>query len=134
MSFSYPPSDIPKIKPEIKKRWIEALRSGEYEQAIGVLRKTDGVGRQRYCCLGVLCDVVKFDDALLGTFTNVERPRWSAVTNRFGDHATDPPEIVDRYVTSGPYQDWTALMERNDGDGGKPQSFAQIANLIERHG
>jgi len=37
---------------EIKKLWLEALRSGEYKQAQGLL--TDGEG---FCCLGVLCDI-----------------------------------------------------------------------------
>ncbi len=37
----------------IKNKWIEALKSGEYKQGTGRLRKTDN----RYCCLGVLCDV-----------------------------------------------------------------------------
>ena len=39
---------------EIKARWVEALRSGNYEQGRYNLRRSD-----RYCCLGVLCDVVK---------------------------------------------------------------------------
>jgi hypothetical protein len=34
---------------QIKQRWIEALRSGEYEQTQGRLRDETG-----YCCLGVL--------------------------------------------------------------------------------
>lgn len=36
----------------IKERWIESLRSGEYEQTQGRLRDETG-----YCCLGVLCDL-----------------------------------------------------------------------------
>jgi hypothetical protein len=42
------------MKAELKQKWIEALRSGEYRQGKGVLR--DSV--DRFCCLGVLCDVV----------------------------------------------------------------------------
>ena len=41
--------------PAIKKRWIEALRSGKYKQADGRLH--DG---KKFCCLGVLYDV-EFD-------------------------------------------------------------------------
>lgn len=40
------------MKPEIKKRWVEALRSGKYPQAKAALRNKYG-----YCCLGVLCDL-----------------------------------------------------------------------------
>jgi len=37
---------------KIKTRWIEALRSGRYEQTVGLLR-----GRYGFCALGVLCDI-----------------------------------------------------------------------------
>jgi hypothetical protein len=38
---------------EIKTKWVEALRSGNYKQTKAGLRKGDN-----FCCLGVLCDVV----------------------------------------------------------------------------
>lgn len=38
---------------EIKARWVTALRSGEYKQGIGMLRRENG----DFCCLGVLCDL-----------------------------------------------------------------------------
>ncbi len=40
----------------IKKIWLKALRSGEYEQTTTRLcrPRSDGVG---FCCLGVLCDL-----------------------------------------------------------------------------
>lgn len=37
---------------DIKKIWVDALRSGEYAQGDG--RLYDG---ESYCCLGVLCDI-----------------------------------------------------------------------------
>lgn len=37
---------------EVKKKWVDALRSGEYRQGEGFLLKGDN-----YCCLGVLCDL-----------------------------------------------------------------------------
>lgn len=41
---------------EIKKEWIAALKSGEYEQGTGLLHyeQDDEI---KYCCLGVLCDL-----------------------------------------------------------------------------
>lgn len=38
---------------DIKKRWVEALRSGEYKQGFTVLHEGNG----GFCCLGVLCDI-----------------------------------------------------------------------------
>lgn len=37
---------------EVKKLWVDALRSGEYQQGKGSLRNDN-----KYCCLGVLCDL-----------------------------------------------------------------------------
>ena len=40
----------------VKQKWVAALRSGEYKQAGGRLRKGDC-----YCCLGVLTDLYDKD-------------------------------------------------------------------------
>ena len=37
----------------LKKKWLCALRYGNYEQTKGRLRNDDG-----FCCLGVLCDLI----------------------------------------------------------------------------
>jgi hypothetical protein len=42
------------VKADVKKEWVAALRSGEFEQAKGSLRDDDG-----YCCLGVLCELYR---------------------------------------------------------------------------
>jgi hypothetical protein len=42
------------MNPEVKAAWVEALRSGDYGQAQGVLHE---VTTDTYCCLGVLCDI-----------------------------------------------------------------------------
>lgn len=41
---------------EVKQQWLEALRSGEYKQGQEQLHKTGPEG-DRFCCLGVLCDL-----------------------------------------------------------------------------
>lgn len=40
------------MKPEWKRKWVKALRSGEYKQGHWQLKNRD-----EYCCLGVLCDI-----------------------------------------------------------------------------
>lgn len=42
-----------KMNPEIKARWVEALRSGKYQQGAHRLRNQYDL----FCCLGVLCDL-----------------------------------------------------------------------------
>lgn len=41
---------------EVRKLWVEALESGKYKQGKMRLKRTDA-GEDRYCCLGVLCDL-----------------------------------------------------------------------------
>lgn len=41
-----------RMDPEVKARWVAALRSGEYKQIKGALKREGG-----HCCLGVLCDL-----------------------------------------------------------------------------
>ena len=41
-----------RMNKEVKKIWLDALKSGKYKQSKGRLRRGDG-----YCCLGVLCDL-----------------------------------------------------------------------------
>jgi hypothetical protein len=48
------------MTPELKEKWIKALRSGEYTQGRGALRSTTKNGTC-YCCLGVLADIVDHD-------------------------------------------------------------------------
>jgi len=40
------------MSPELKAKWIEALRSGKYKQGISYLH-----AGERYCCLGVLYEL-----------------------------------------------------------------------------
>jgi hypothetical protein len=44
----------------IMKRWVTALRSGDYQQSRGALRSTTADDKElgnNFCCLGVLCDL-----------------------------------------------------------------------------
>lgn len=46
-----------KMNKELKDKWLQALRSGEYLQGEHRLATVEG-DEVRYCCLGVLCEVV----------------------------------------------------------------------------
>lgn len=56
-----------KMNPEIKEKWLAALRSGDYKQGQSKLRRilpklfkrTGGndLTDERYCCLGILCEL-----------------------------------------------------------------------------
>jgi hypothetical protein len=57
-----------RMNPEIKSKWLAALRSGQYEQARGglqrILYRDNETGHIDcgYCCLGVLCDLAAQED------------------------------------------------------------------------
>lgn len=39
------------------KKWVKALRSGQFKQGIGTLKQFNSDGQAQYCCLGVLCEL-----------------------------------------------------------------------------
>lgn len=45
-----------RMNPEIKAKWVAALRSGEYTQGTCFL-KQESDHPHAFCCLGVLCDI-----------------------------------------------------------------------------
>lgn len=131
---------LPKLKPAIKKRWLKALRSGEYKQTTEVLRSTDAAGVPiGYCCLGVLADVVRKDKAL-----QLEWTRNGREGSKIDDSATAFGDNILAYIVAEPDvvadADFSSLVRRNDGgindrtgEAFTPQNFRQIANLIETH-
>lgn len=53
------------MKKDVAEKWVAALRSGEYKQGRGTLRKELSLGTTtRHCCLGVLCEVVDPENVL----------------------------------------------------------------------
>lgn len=50
-------SNIGKIDPKLKEKWVKALKSGKYIQTQGSLKEEDVHGTASYCCLGVLAQV-----------------------------------------------------------------------------
>ncbi len=59
---------------KLKKKWVQALRSGKYEQARSflVVNRT-GDFKPQFCCLGVLCDINNMTSVHKNGFTKVLR-------------------------------------------------------------
>lgn len=127
----------------IKTQWLEALRSGEYQQGRGELATMDANGKKTHCCLGVLCElavkagiVQKTDGtwnegSLSFLFDNSNAVLPTLVKNWAGllDHN---PGIVGIQTPRG-YKEFS-LAELNDGSKPyelEPYNFTQIANIIE---
>jgi hypothetical protein len=113
------------MNPQIKQKWVDALRSGDYKQTQHRLHNEYG-----FCCLGVLCD-------LYGKENNVEWEinedsgkymfqdkvgvlpfsviKWSGIAD------SGPPGNDQMYIGT--------LAALNDGG----STFNEIADLIEEH-
>lgn len=114
------------MNPDVKAQWVAALRSGEYQQTTGALRRpTPEVGQLAFCCLGVLCDISgigQWSDAFYaGDGGTLPDP----VSAWAGIGVTDPVVRLDSGRT-------TCLSSLNDGTSGNERhTFEQIADLIE---
>lgn len=111
-------SDDERLPAELKARWVDALRSGKYQQGRGWLRASwDSDGIHRYCCIGVLCDVVDPK--------GWQENEGGVIRTHTGNNSTIPISV----------QAKTGLMRDRFGplyvmnDSGK--SFAEIAEYIE---
>lgn len=115
-----------KMNQEVKKKWVAALRSGDYTQGLGSLKNA----KSEYCCLGVLCDVAQKEGLAL-----IEKYRTYEKAFTFDGEKTFLPYSVRDWAqlsTEAPYVLVGAGMERLDhlNDSGD-FSFNQIADLIE---
>jgi len=54
----------PRLPEDIKDEWLLALKSGGYKKGKGVLCKDE-----KYCCLGVLCEISKLEKIM--PFTDI---------------------------------------------------------------
>lgn len=113
------------ITKAVYERWLDALRSGKYQQGFCRLRSVDPSG-DRHCCLGVLCDVVDPDGW-------EQSPEYGWI-HRGGVHypsravivalAESLPARIDRRNVDESASWWVS---RNDSG----ESFADIADRIE---
>lgn len=108
-----------KMNPEIKAKWLEALRSGEYQQGRRSLH-ADG----SYCCLGVLCDISNLD---------TWKHRVDGIYAYFDCEGFLPSTVADwaGLESRGAYGDEEVNHLAEDNDNGK--SFLEIADIIEEY-
>lgn len=110
---------LSKEQKELRRRWVEALRSGKYEQGRSWLHK-----QGRFCCLGVACEVMGVEWA--GEEEDEDGYYYAMNLLDFPGHSSIlPPELTQRLGIST--DDHNALAELNDE--GVP--FCDIATLIE---
>lgn len=109
---------------EIKQKWIDALRSGDYKQTNGRLRQDD-----KFCCLGVLCNI------LFPNYWRFTQSGWThgACEYVLPSEVIEAAELSDNNPTitgySMPDEDDSSLAWYNDAG----MTFEQIAEMIEKN-
>lgn len=100
------------MRPDVRTKWLEALRGGGYAQGRGQLRGKD----DSYCCIGVLCDVLDPEGWKPEPNLWTWRGTFGFIRHQNAMEIGLPHEIESR------------LIHMNDKD---KLSFAQIADYIE---
>jgi hypothetical protein len=109
------------MNPQIKQKWVDALRSGDYQQGRNYLRTDNG-----FCCLGVLCD-------LYGKENNVE---WEHSSYKDAYMFQNTMAVLPLSVV-----EWSGVEDGNPLVNGEPftlsglndqgSTFNEIADVIE---
>lgn len=87
---------MPTLRPEVKKKWTEALRSGKYDQGVGQLRDK----HDNYCCLGVLCQVAAEEGVIPPAKVQVGSPDYF-----YGGEGDDRSGVLPLAVQEWAYED-----------------------------
>ncbi|WP_326565118.1 hypothetical protein VSH64_25070 [Amycolatopsis rhabdoformis] len=114
-----------RMDPEIKAKWIAALRSGEYEQGKRVLVEND-----RFCCLGVLCDLA----AQAGVVVRFSSQRGFESTSDPRDVSElSLPRAVEAWAKLGSFDPKVGGYALSTWNDSRDATFSEIADLIEAH-
>ncbi len=113
------------MKKAIMKKWVKALRSGDYGQGRARLVTIEHNGSERFCCLGVLCNIA----------TEAGYGEWNGTRfqdeNGYNCGGVLTPGVISWAGLTGIH---TAiknpLILLNDRD---RKSFAEIADYIEEN-
>jgi len=116
------------MNPEVKAKWLAALRSGEYQQGTGTLR-----ARGRYCCLGVLCDIYSREHGI--EWGELDPIDWEM--KFLGEDCFLPAPVI-KWAGLSDYDPnlriggrGTCASRHNDGDAVPARTFSEIADAIE---
>lgn len=104
---------------QLKARWVEALRSGNYKQETGMLRNERTM---KFCCLGVLADI--------------QGAQWDFSSPRFDKTCAvhrDGGWLKEEFAGGLPLADQKTLSDMNDGRDRPRSSFGEIAEYIEKN-
>lgn len=98
----------------VKKKWVSALRSGEYKKTCQVMRKGQG---KTMCVMGVLADLYRIEK-------NIPPEEYHTLTS---ENEFPKREVLNWAGLT--VSEAHSLVDSNDDDG---TSFKEFADLIEK--
>src|SRR5436309_3328868 len=116
-----------------RQAWLEALRSGEYKQGEGALKRLDSYSCSIvHCCLGVACEVVAPDRF---TVKPVQYEKYEFIGENYDDELGTvkvnltgaPPDDVLKALGIN-HEEMNDLIDMNDR---QHRDFDYIANYVE---
>lgn len=117
-----------KMKPEVKEKWLKALREPGRKQTSSVLQSDEG-----QCCLGVLCEIMNVPHERSGDTDDIVLEQKNVQAFDFGNlcgkYIDMPPSEWAIAAVGLNYDQMRNLSAMNDGG----DSFATIADYIETH-
>lgn len=119
-NYTVPEPNYISMNPEVKAKWLEALRSDKYEQGKEFLRTKDN----KFCCLGVLIDIV--DPSLWKETKIFNNGEAYNASDKEDINCAMPPESFQDSVDLDPCYAVALAMANDEGS-----TFAEIADMIE---
>ena len=124
------------MKKNIMKKWVKALRSGEYLQGTGYLAQEDNIGNYRFCCLGVLCNIMQEEKGGVRITDYAFNFFGKKVYSYDGDDSVLKDKVkkwsgIKNGVGKFKYKNNRTGFLANLNDRGK--TFKQIADIIEKN-
>lgn len=113
------------MKRKLRDKWVAALRSGKYPQGHGRLSRKTADGTSKFCCLGVLCEVLVDEGLLEREYVKYGECYYTRHQKPVTTHAYLGKSVV---TLVGEQFNQYILTHMNDW---KKSSFADIANWIE---
>ena len=104
----------------VKKQWIKALKSGDYKQTTGELKRSNIDHSRSFCCLGVLCDISgistwEADNRYLeakGILPNKVK-EWAGMANDAGGFSYDNPSLIELNDSGSTFEEIADIIEKN---------------------
>jgi hypothetical protein len=119
------------MKKDIAKIWVTALKSGDYKQGSEYLCAND-----RYCCLGVLCDLYLQEDGSSLSVVEKKKGDKDFTVTWYNHDAEVLPDVVQEWAgmntNTGKYLSDILFESSLASDNDQGATFEELADIITK--